>query len=343
MFGYLDLRADTQWVRVMPVRQNLLTDPAPIDATVTLEKVGSGRIVTLKDSLFSFTDARLGGVQYAHNFWTTERLEAKGQYRLNAVRSDGAATSALVDMPADLELSFLNLDGGGDTAWVEIRAERVLLVETLHSMMTLSGEPAGSIARRQSEAIPTGDPGKQVLNVDGAPAFQQGLVDVNRSQLHVVTVPAVWPYDPRLPEPDDVLPGAMPTNVENGVGFVGGVATMTIPFHRCTSLASRPDNQISCAIRYNAQSATVAGRVIREPCGDPDALADIHLMETFAAGGAVILTWKTGWDGGYRFEGIEPGAELSLRLDPERPAVPLPRLGPGQHFTVGDISVPGGC
>jgi hypothetical protein len=343
IFGYLDLRADTQCVRVMPVRQNLLTDPDPIDALVTLEEVGSGRVVTLTDSLFRFTDERLGGVAYAHNFWTTEPLHAKGKYRIRAVRSDGAETTALVEMPSDLELSFLNLEGGGDTSWVEIRAERVLLVETWHAMMTLSGEPAGSIARRQPQAIATGDPGKQVLNVDGTPAFREGLVDVDRKELHVATVRSDWPYDPRVPNQDAVLPGSMPSNVENGVGFVGGVATMTIPYHRCEAIAPRPDRQLSCAITYNARSASIAGTLIREPCGGPHRLAEIRLRETFAGGGGAVLTWRSGWKGEYRFEGIEPGAELVLQPGPGTPDVPLPRLAPGQRYDVGEIPVTAGC
>ena len=60
MFGYLNVKADTQWVRVMPVRQNLFLQPEPIDAVVTLEHLGTGRVVTLRDSLFSFPDPVLG-------------------------------------------------------------------------------------------------------------------------------------------------------------------------------------------------------------------------------------------------------------------------------------------
>ncbi len=343
IFGYLDLRADTQWVRVMPVRQSLLTDPEPIDAHVTLEEVATGRTVTLNDSLFRFTDERLGGVAYAHNFWTTERLAPKGRYRIRAVRSDGAETTALVEMPADLELSFLNLEGGGDTAWVEIRAERVLLVETWHAMRSASGDPAGSVARRQPPAIETSDPGRRVLDVDGTPVFREGLVDVDRKELHVVTVRSDWPYDPRVPNQDAILPGSMPSNVENGVGFVGGAATMTVPYTRCEVIASRPDRQLACAITYDARSASIAGTLVRAPCGGPHRLAPIRLRETFAGGGAAVLAWRTGWQGEYRFEGIEPGAELVLQPGPGAPDVPLPRLAPGQRYDVGEIRVAAGC
>ncbi|MDZ7694856.1 MAG: hypothetical protein U5K69_27685 [Balneolaceae bacterium] len=96
MFGYLDASADTQWVRIMPVRDSLLYNPGEIDATVTLEELETGKTVTLNDSLFHFSNNR-----YAHNFWTTESLEPSGTYRLKAERSDGAASHATITLPAD--------------------------------------------------------------------------------------------------------------------------------------------------------------------------------------------------------------------------------------------------
>jgi hypothetical protein len=340
MLGYLDLNADTQWVRVMPVRQSLLAGPEPIDAVVTLEHLGTDRTVTLRDSLFRFTDARLDGVAYAHNFWTTERLEGNARYRLRAVRSDGASTTALIDMPGDLEFTFLNLR---DTAWVEVRAERVLFVETIHAMKSASGDPGGILVKRQLPAAPTPDPRLHVLAVDGVPPFKEGLEGADRTELHIAAARSDWPYNRELSDLTISLPSTMPSNVENGLGFVGGVATRTVPFHRCTVLRARPDGRHTCALTYSRQSASVAGRVIRQPCGRPHALADIRLTQRSMSGGAVLLRWKTGWHGEYRFEGIEPGAELVLQLGSGTPAVHLPRLAAGQRYTVQDISVGEGC
>lgn len=114
VFGYLDVAADTQWVRVMPIRQDLLADSAPIDAVVTLEHLGSGRVVTLRDSLFGFTNLGLDEVGYAHNFWTTEPIEPEAAYRLAAVRSDGATTTAVVEIPSfEMTLRFFPTDRPG--------------------------------------------------------------------------------------------------------------------------------------------------------------------------------------------------------------------------------------
>jgi hypothetical protein len=337
--GYLDARADTQWVRVMPVRQLLLTGPERIDAVVTLAKVGTGRAVTLRDSVFSFEDPRIHGVAYAHVFWTTERLEAKARYRLSATRSDGATSAAVVDLPDEIEFFFLNQR---DTAIVELHAERLLLAETLHLFRTLAGEPGGLGVRRQRTSPPS-SPGLYTFAVDGAPLPPERAVDARRLELRIAAARSDWPVEAPPARSTATLPDTMPSNVENGVGFLGGVTTWTIPYHRCTVLAQRPGLRHTCDIPFTARSASVAGRVVRQPCGGPQVLTDVNLVESFEGGGSLNLRWKTGWDGEYRFEGIEPGADLAVHLGPGTPAVRLPRLSPGQRYTAPDISVTGGC
>jgi hypothetical protein len=342
MFGYLDLTADTQWVRVMPVRQNLFLEPAPIDAVVTLEHLGSGRVVTLNDSLFSFRDPRLDGVAYAYNFWTTERLEPEASYRLRAVRSDGASTTAHVVMPPYPEISLLNYPQVQDYALLRVRAERVLFVDVYFAMRTASGDPAPPIKVRDYFTFPTAEPGTHGITVNRLARFDRPL-DVRRQEIRLVTGRPEWPFHAELPDLAVALPDIVPSNVENGLGFVGGLAIRTIPFHLCEEIAPRADREQSCDVHFSAQSASIAGRVTREPCGDPLVLADIRLTERFADGGSIVRTWKTGWDGSYRFEGIEPGADLVLELRPGTPAVHLPRLGPGERFSVSGISVQGDC
>jgi len=55
VFGYLDAAADTQWVRVMPIRPLALTSPDSFGIIVTLENLGSGQTVELRDSLFTYS------------------------------------------------------------------------------------------------------------------------------------------------------------------------------------------------------------------------------------------------------------------------------------------------
>lgn len=348
MFGYLDLGADTQWVRVMPVRETLFLDPEPIDAVVTLEHVGSGRTVTLSDSLFAFVGGPLEGVAYAYNFWTTEPLEAEATYRLRSERSDGASSTAVIVMPPALDVLFLD-DGKGrrgpPLGQLQVRAERVLFVELLYTVGKLSTDrtdtlPATPVAAGSHWTFAIPGPGTEGVGVNADSLPLPDLVDMERWEILVVTGRLDWPFHPGLSDLTVLLPNTMPSNVESGLGFVGGVATRRIPFDACDVLTPRPDGEPSCATRLDARSASVAGRVMREPCGDPHTLATIRLTETLA-GGAVIRTWKTGWRGDYRFVGIEPGAELRLEIGAE--AVELPPLVDGERYTVDDISVAAGC
>jgi len=46
VFGALDASADTQWIRVTPLRHTVLASPDPLGSTVTLERAGTGKTVT---------------------------------------------------------------------------------------------------------------------------------------------------------------------------------------------------------------------------------------------------------------------------------------------------------
>ena len=352
MVGYLNLKADTQWVRVMPVRRSLLPGAGAIDAVVTLEHVGTGRVVTLRDSLFAFRDETLGGVAYAHNFWTAERLEPEATYRLQATRSDGATSTAVVVMPPYPDILFVedNRDRRRGTvlALFQVRAGRVLSVENIYDMGRYAGNPqtlmaANAAVESDYSIFPSQVPGMIGIEADlDTLLFRPGLVDVVRRQFRISVVGADWPYGAELTDLDIFLPGTAPSNVENGFGFVGGAASWTIPFDACEPRVPTPTGIGTCATEMTARTASIAGRVIRAPCGDPHTLVPVRLTEV-AADGGVIRTWKTGWHGQYRFDGVTPNTDLILEVGSDTPAVPLPRLGPGEAYTVDDIVVTGAC
>jgi hypothetical protein len=336
IFGQLDLNADTQWIRVMPVRQDLFLEPRPIDAVVTLEHLVSGRMVTLGDSLFTFRDEALGGVGYAYNFWTTERLEPGAGYRLKAVRSDGATTTALVTMPRPMELSFRV--GAVPFGSLLVHADHVAFVDVIHHFV---GGGDWAVAQRKGAFV---DPTTYgigtdlfITNIEGTPpAFTAA------KEIRVTTAPSDWPYRSSTKELAAALLDTIPSNVTGGFGFVGGVETRTIPYHTCESVAPRSDPSRNCVTSYDARSASIAGRVIRRPCGAPSVGA-IRLAEKFSDGGADVRSWFTDESGAYRFEGIEPGADLVLELRPGVPALHLPRLAPGQRYRVEDLTGLAGC
>lgn len=95
VMGYLDSAADTQFVRVVPVRRVLdRSQPVPIDAAVVTTDLTTGEQVAWRDSLFQFRDST-----YGHVFWAAFRPEPEHRYRIEVQRSDGATTTAETTLP----------------------------------------------------------------------------------------------------------------------------------------------------------------------------------------------------------------------------------------------------
>jgi hypothetical protein len=353
IYGYLDLRADTQWVRLTPIRQNLLTEPGPIDATVTLEHLGTGRVVTLRDSIVPFTDRVLGGVGYTHNFLTTERLEPEATYRLVATRSDGASTTATVEIPpqAAMSLRFVQYL---DEPWWQPRllsvsgGEHLLYAELLVTVWNTTGEgwPEDPYTERLRPHH-TSRPGDWRLEIPlytfPWPHYIAPLDSVGRMEAHVVLTRADWPFEPGLSPTEAAVHGNLPTTVENGIGFLVGVDEWRIPLPRCYPTESRPDGREICMTVIDESSTSIVGQVVRDPCGVRQ-LPTVRLTERYADGGSVDWTFKPGWGGEYRFEGLEPGSELTLEFG-GHPAgtIEVPPLAPGERYYAPFTTMPSSC
>lgn len=95
MYGYLDPRADTQWVAVFTIEDRLEPiRPEPIDGAVTSTHEGSGVTTLWRDSTYRYEDGSV-----AHLFWTPMRVAYGQTYRLEARRSDGASSAVTVTVP----------------------------------------------------------------------------------------------------------------------------------------------------------------------------------------------------------------------------------------------------
>ena len=96
IYGYLDTGADTQFVRVVALRDSIFTSDDPLEATVTTTDFETGRMIVWKDSVVSFYNYR---DDTGHVFWTKDKPEAGHVYRLNVERPDGAVSYADVRIP----------------------------------------------------------------------------------------------------------------------------------------------------------------------------------------------------------------------------------------------------
>lgn len=234
VFGYLDASADTQFVRVEPLRDGLLIrSPDTLDAQVALTHLGTGRTVPLRDSLFRFLD----GATF-RNFYTTAVIEPTASYRLEIRGADGTESRAETVVPdtfppptvlAAVEEARCAPEES-EPAILRIRGiQRLVAVKTLyyrrnprtrwavnHLADTLQASGAATLAEI--------DYGADICDV---PRGRDGRVDVYRIEVVVAAGDPGWPDFMTLDPDLKTLPRAA-SNVEGGVGYLGGIVTDTV-------------------------------------------------------------------------------------------------------------------
>jgi len=251
--GFLDASADTQWVRVMPVRDSFFLSPDdPIDAIVTLEHISeNGKTETLNDSLFHF-----GRDAYAWNFWTTMNLEPAQTYRLKAESLDGKTSSVTVTLPEDFPTPAIEAEYNSQKEYLIIQGvENLADVHSNHQiqrnqsndqfMLTFSHHQDTATTRLpQSEYTLQINPSKATENLELL--FEEDPYNVLQREIFIASAGPDWHFFPNINEETIALPDGI-SNVENGVGYVVGIVSKTIPW------------EISCF-------DTIDGEPIKFPC-----------------------------------------------------------------------------
>lgn len=104
VYGFLDSDADTQFVRVSPVRPLLDTGSRPADTQVFSTQIESGERIAWRDSAVVLNDGTTGLLFYA-----PFRPERGATYLLEARGADDQVTKALTEVPALLSLRIAPL------------------------------------------------------------------------------------------------------------------------------------------------------------------------------------------------------------------------------------------
>jgi len=352
VFGYLNAAADTQWVRVTPIRQSVFTKPGKLDATVTLEDMATGATTELNDSVFGFApsaDAEGAAESWVHNFWTNVPIEYGATYQLSVVGADGSTTTATVPMPdelreVDIEGRLIRTGGGRFSSTtqqyiVRVPAKHVALVEVIHYVAndgpggqagtftpcTLAPEVPRVYSIRQpvSGTTTVGDTTEIGISAN----LQSGLPGsgcvIGRREVLVASSGSQWPSGSHF-SASALTGGGVSLVLDGGVGFVGGVATRTVPFENCT--VEPPTAGSSCMMRYNDQSATVEGVVIDSRCRWPVEGATV-VLTALGDSPAVVRTTTTDELGHFRIGALVGGtsyavhASQPLRWPPDYPVL----------------------
>lgn len=326
IFGYLDASADTQWIRLMPIRETVLTQPGAFAATVTLQRLDSLETIVLIDSVFRFTTGSDVGSEgfFLHNFWTTDPIVPGASYRLLAEWEEGGQSTSSVDIPTDYVTEV----------WIAqpwARAYDYLHLEGLTHrgivrLTTYYHDGCGPGAYRrvlEPGSSPTGVHDVRLIRDFVGRTSLCGRPTPDRREVLVVGSGAEWPTGPGYGTGDLGVPDA-PTNIENGIGFLAGVLTHTLPWEECIleEVESVADH---CRLEYNERTATLAGVVSDVRCtgeGVPRAAVVLRELDPVPEGRKTRPT-TTGGAGDYLISGLDATQHFELTVR---------RFVPGDRF-----------
>jgi len=359
VYGALDASADTQWIRVTPARHTLLTSPDPLGSTVTLERVGTGTTVQLRDSIVAFTT--IGGLYpeamwYTHNYWTTEPIEPGATYTVTVTGTD-RATATVTDLPIPRDYSVVFTYPFGARASVRVDSVPYLglfLYRLYFDPDCAAQEGLPDPMVFHANIPPPVSPG--VYEIDGdhfppGPSLPPPCPIIKRDFLFVASG-SPWPKGLQyVPSALGVLSTA--SDVENGVGFLGGVLTKSIQPVGCTLEADTHD---PCVLTYDSTSVTLKGSVQDALTGDPLRGSQIHLTEILPdSSPPTKLRGSTNDQGSFEFGAVEAGVRHVYRVS--HPAIcnhfvsdhyapifldhvdTLPAYAPAEHATADDVAL----
>ena len=322
VFGYLDASADTQWIRVMPIRPLKVTSQDALAGTVTLEHLGTGRILELRDSLFRFSspsDPDLGseGV-YLHNFWTLEDIEPGAAYRFSATRAGKEPAEAVVEIPLDyeIEVAINQVLAGGETD--ELRVTGLKHLPFLTTAVHFYDACGSGVSPIPYHRLSTNDETHLITITKRVETRGCGPLWVANRELLIVGSEAVWPAGGYSPGSLGESRGT--SNVTNAVGFLGGVLTKVIPYEDCELQSEGASVPPYCVLRYNPETATLIGSVTEPRCFGALDSVTVRLTE-MDRDPVRIRTVLTNDAGEFVIGALEPGIRHSLWA--RAPQVPI--------------------
>ncbi|MDR9364594.1 MAG: hypothetical protein RI575_04615 [Balneolaceae bacterium] len=242
MFGYLDVSADTQWVRVTPVRGQIDISTEVPEMTVNVTDLETGNSAAFNDSLFLSPDGR-----HILNAWnTTDILKPEQTVRFKAERPDGASSQVNISFPPDFPTPRMEIYEVSDLVLVYIEGVERLVEVQVRALAHVISPSAGwdfiDVFKRPIRRITkTGagtyrvlmTPGsKYVLNVPEPPADDLEVEFLDH-QIFVASGGPEWRED--LGDLRDIeysLPEEI-SNVEDGTGYMFGIVSKSIPFESC--------------------------------------------------------------------------------------------------------------
>jgi hypothetical protein len=243
MYGTLDLHADTQWVRVMPLSDELIPrNPQASSAEVTIRNLESGEQTTFQDSLLTFPNGA-----HVWIYWTTQSLEERGTYVVRAESSDGKVSQAEVTIPGRLSMPIVDFDQSEQDGQIYGQTVDPLMVASLHvkyqiaSSMGAGPEEDAYISflyqlgdnrtRDYEFYVDVYGNLSRILELNASTYTQ-----INNKEFTLATGSSDFPTYGHLTKQEMHFPN-LTSNVEGGVGYVAGIARRIVPLRSCYDLS----------------------------------------------------------------------------------------------------------
>jgi hypothetical protein len=227
LHGFLDTAADTQFVRVEPLRASILGDSdAPLDAVVTSTHLQTGATTTWRDSLVTLDDGRTG-----HLFFARFRPLAGGDYRLTVLRPDGRASEATTHVPEVPAVRPAPPVGDAFRLMQRVTLEGLTRpVRDLDVHYLVSSTLTDSLRTLTIAYGDAGRPGAQGWDVDlflarDLRTIRRRFVFANENDTTLTFFGLSMSFD--LPSVEWLTPDA-PANIVHGHGFFGAVGRHTV-------------------------------------------------------------------------------------------------------------------
>ena len=247
IFGYLNVTADTQFVRIEKLRDGQATQAPPtLDATVRLTNLATDRTVPLQDSLFQF----FGGAT-AHNFYTTADIAPSTTYRLVVEGPNGAVSRAETTTPPSPTVTVVrpvqDCFPSCDTPWLGPACEspeegsdrqavlrvgntdRLVAVKAIYDMSAPTGRWSFDSLSDASEVRDRVFQARAGYDDDWCRIPPPSTQDRTAKRISIIVASGGpdWPDFMGLAPERDLLP-TVASNVDGGVGLLGGIATDTL-------------------------------------------------------------------------------------------------------------------
>jgi hypothetical protein len=248
-------------------------------------------VIEFRDSAFVYESTNLeSGALHARNFWTDEPLIPGATYRLQVTRADAAPATAMVTIPEDADTVVVGVGQGlGDYV-------RMVGVSHLATLDVLPGLPGCPSYQRGALSTDPDDDEEIVTSIVrhlACPGPGPAPDTIRAWELQMVFSGAAWPFDPNWTETEALIPGVA-SNVDGGLGFVGGVLRpTTVPYELCVIIGA--DESDVCELTYTHEpSTTIEGKIsewVELP--DPPPFPSLDPCELIQRFGATVFLWET--------------------------------------------------